>query len=265
MFGHLRRLLARTARHLPGQSGAAPRLTGYLHVGATIDIRPAPLERDWMDKTPQRFPYRCLPLNMANTCGWEILCDAGLTATWNGGDGANAISVQVDGGATSLASSHFGHGVLTFGVPCLFATDPGFDLMVQGPVNRPKDAITALTGLVETDWSPYTFTMNWLFTRRDTPIRFEKGEPFCHIFPLRRGDVESFVPEFHPLTDNPALKIQHDSWSASRDQFNVDLKRSGSQAQDDKWQKRYYHGLDMEGRAIAPDHRTRIRVKPFVR
>jgi hypothetical protein len=265
MFGHLRRAFARTVRRLPGQSDAAPRLTGYLHTGATIDIRPAPLERDWMVKAPERFPHRCLPLNMANTCGWEILCDAGFTATWNGGDGAGAISVEVDGGAASLASSHFGHGVLTFSVPCLFSTGAGFDLMVQGPVNRPKDAIAPLSGLVETDWSPYAFTMNWLFTRTHAPVRFEKGEPFCHIFPLRRGDVESFQPSFRPLTDNPALKIQHDSWSASRDQFNTDLKRSGTQAQDDRWQKRYYHGLDMEGRNIAPDHRTRIRVKPFAR
>lgn len=218
-----------------------------------------------MTSTGERFAYRCLPLNMANSCGWEILCDAGFTAVWGGGNGLDAVSIQVDPGANSSASSHFGHGILTFQIPCLFVTDPGFDLIVQGPINRPKDAIAPLTGLVETDWSPYSFTMNWLFTRHKTAVRFDKGEPICHIFPLRRGDLESFEPELRRLTDNPRLKIQHDSWNASRLQFNADLSRPGSAAQDQKWQKLYYHGLDMEGRDIAPYHRTRIRLKRFAK
>ena len=50
-----------------------------------------------------------------------------------------------------------------------------------------------------------------------------------------------------------------------RNQFNAELRRPGSQAQADRWQKLYYQGTDMEGRAIAPDHRTRLRVKPFAK
>jgi hypothetical protein len=245
--------------------GAAPKLIAYLNPGQTIAIEPAPLERDWMNAITCRFAYRCLPLNIANTYGWEILCDNGFNATWNGGTGLDAISIEADGGNPPLASSHFGHGILTFTVPCLFATDPGFDLMVQGPINRPKDAIGPLSGLVETDWSPYTFTMNWLFTRQGTPVRFEKDEPFCHIFPLRRGDLESFVPELRPQSENPQLKIQRDAWEASRLQFNADLKDPESKAKADKWQKLYYHGLDMEGRNIAPGHRTKVRVRPFAK
>jgi hypothetical protein len=51
----------------------------------------------------------------------------------------------------------------------------------------------------------------------------------------------------------------------SRDQFNAELRRPGSQAQADKWQKLHYQGTDLEGRTIASDHRTRLRVKPFPR
>jgi hypothetical protein len=264
MLDPLRRVLRRFAGQHARPHGA-PKLIAYLNPGHTIAIEPAPIERDWMNATTQRFAYRCLPLNMANTFGWEILCDTGLTATWNGGNGVGAIAIQADGGRPAPASSHFGHGVLTFSVACLFATDPGFDLMVQGPINRPKDGIAPLSGLVETDWSPYTFTMNWLFTRQGTPVRFEKDEPFCHIFPVRRGDVESFEPEFRPQTDNPKLKIQRDAWEASRVQFNTDLAQPDSKATADKWQKLYYHGLDMEGRDIALDHRTKVRVRRFAR
>ena len=35
-----------------------------------------------------------------------------------------------------------------------------------------------LVGLIETDWLPFPFTMNWVFTRPGR-VRLEKGEPFC--------------------------------------------------------------------------------------
>ena len=123
-----------------------------------------------------------MPLNIANTFGWELLATAGFSAIWNGGAGLDAITVQPDAGATPPAISHFGHGILTFHVPCLFQTESGDHLFVQGPVNRPKDGIAALSGIIETDWSPYSFTMNWIFTRADHPVRFEKGEPFAISF-----------------------------------------------------------------------------------
>jgi len=28
--------------------------------------------------------------------------------------------------------------------------------MVQGPINAPKDAIAAITGILETEWSPFS-------------------------------------------------------------------------------------------------------------
>ena len=238
-------------------------LTGYVIDGHRVDIRPAPLERPWMEQTGQRFAYRCLPLNIANAHGWEIHCGAGFRATWNGREGLDAIVIEPDAESDAPAVSHFGHGILTFHVNCLFRTEPGVDLVVQGPINRPKDAIAPLTGIVETDWSPYSFTMNWMFTRPDAPIRFDQGEPFCHIFPVQRGALERITPALRPLSDNPDLERQHRAWSTSRSQFNTDLGKAGSQAQSDKWQKLYYHGLDADQRVVTADHRTRLRLKPF--
>jgi len=242
------------------------KLTAYVLDGYMVNIRPAPVERNWMEETGERFAYRCLPLNIANAYGWEILCNSGFTAEWNGENDLDAVSVLPDEGTTAPAISHFGSGVLTFHVPCLFRTEPGYDLMVQGPINRPRDAIVGLTGIIETDWSPYSFTMNWIFTTAATPVRFEKDEPYCHIFPVRRGELEAVAPEMWALSEDPELKRAHDEWTASRNQFNTDLKQPGSEAVAERWQKLYYHGLDPgRQRTSPPDHRTRLRLKPFAR
>lgn len=224
----------------------------------------APFERPWMDATTQRYAYRCLPLGIANAHGWELLSPSGFLAGWRGGDELDAVSLIPDDSTAAHAMSHFGHGILTFHVPAIFRTEPGYDLMVQGPINRPKDGISPLTGIVETDWAPFTFTMNWKFTRPGAAVRFEKGEPFCHIFPIKRGELERFEPEMRSLSDDPELKAQYEAWSASRASFNTDLKTPGSSAETQKWQKHYYRGTDLAGQpTAADDHRTRVRLKPF--
>ena len=240
------------------------KLIAYLMDGHRIDIRPAPVEREWMDGTGERFAYRCLPLNIANAHGWEILCPAGFTAIWNGNQDIAAISIQRhNSDQDPMALSHFGHGTLTFHIPCIFRTDPGFDLMAQGPVNRPKDGVSALAGIIETDWAPYTFTMNWIFTQPEVEVHFEKGEPFCHIFPIERGKLASVEPEIRPLSSAPELAREFQEWNESRVRFNSELNEPGSQAQADRWQKMYYRGLCPDGKPAIDDHITRLRLRPF--
>ena len=210
-----------------------------------------------MDQTPESYAYRCLPLSIANAHGWEILCPSGFVAAWNGGTGRDAIEIFPDEGTTAPAVSHFAHGILTFHIPCLFQTEPGFNIMVQGPINRPKDSIAPLSGVIETDWAPYSFTMNWMFTRPGAAVRFEKDEPYCHVLPVRRGELEAFVPQVRSLSDNPDLKKDYEAWRSGRRDFLTDLQREDSTARDEGWQRSYFRGAGNN----APN--TRLRLKDF--
>ncbi|MBX3584539.1 MAG: hypothetical protein KF810_21900 [Rhizobiaceae bacterium] len=230
-----------------------------------FEIRPAPQRRDWMDAAHQRAPYRCLPLVVANGHGWEILSPVGFTAIWNGSQATEGIVVMEDIGTKPPAHSHFGEGILTFRLPFVFRTNPDTDLIVQGPINRPKDAIAPLTGVVESDWGPFSFTMNWKFTRAKTAIRFAKGEPFCHIFPVRRGALESIQPEMISISVDTELKTAYEEWEVARAKFNADLKVEGSEARMAKWQKHYQRGVDPRGNTAPGSHRTKSNLKPFKR
>jgi hypothetical protein len=241
------------------------KLIAYQLDARPMDIRPAPLEREWMEASNQRFAYRCLPLNIANGHGWELLCPSGFSAIWNGEPAIDAIQIQPEPNTIAPAVSHFGSAVLTFHVPFLFRTEPGFDLMVQGPINRPKDAIAPLSGIIETDWAPYTFTINWIFTQPEIEVVFEKDEPICHFFPIRRGEIESFEPEIRPVSSDRELELQYNAWKESRNSFNATLREKGSKAQADKWQKQYFRGVDSRDTPGAKDHRTRLRLTDFRR
>ncbi len=241
------------------------KLICYPTSGEPPKIVVAPVERGWMDDTGGSFAYRCLPLNIANAHGLLILNNAPFVAQWNGAPSLDAIRIEAieTEGVSLLASSHFGHGVLTFHVNCLFKTEPEYDLWVTGPTNLVKDGIQPLTGVVETDWSPFTFTMNWLFTRKNTPIAFERDEPMCMIFPIPRGLIEKVEPEFRSIETDVQLNKAYHAWADSRLEFNKELRVRGSAAQNEKWQKDYFSGRAVSAVTAPASHRTKVRAKPF--
>lgn len=226
-------------------------------------LRPAPARREWMLATREAFATRCLPLNIANSHGWEMLCPVGFDALWNGDDSPSGLTIIPQDDKRWLPVSVFGYGVLTFHPMYLVRTEPDVNLWVQGPVNLFKDGIQALTGLVETDWSPFSFTMNWKFTRPGR-IRFRRDEPFCHIFPVPRHYVESVEPEIRDLDEVPETKEMHALFCQRRTEFSRKLQVTGSEAQQQRWQKEYYRGLMPDG-SDGPDfHQVKLRVRPFV-
>jgi hypothetical protein len=240
------------------------RLDAFALDAQPVDVRPAPLERPWMDATDDRYAYRCLPLNIANACGWELHLPSGFTATWNGGSDLTDLVITPDPGCEPPASSHFGNGILTFKVPVLFRTEPGFDLIVQGPINRPKDGISALTGVVETDWAPFSFTMNWKLTRQNHPVRFEVGEPYCTIMPVRRSDLAGFSPRHRSLASDPELQAEYSAWYVSRAKFNQALVAEEPETVRQGWQKHYYQGRSVLGGEVKNGpRRTKLRLPNF--
>jgi hypothetical protein len=237
----------------------------YLHEGWHPMIRPAEPTRAWMDATPEAFAYRCLPLNIANAHGWEVLTPAGFSAYWRGGETTADVIVRPDKDTPphNAPVSLFGQRTLTVHIQALFRTRPGWNLFVGGSPNSAKEGIAPLSGVIETDWSPYTFTMNWRFTRRNHWVRFEAGEPICFIQPTQRNALEQMEPKFVPLNDNPDAARQFALWSESRNAFQAQVAKTPPAAKTDQWQKRYYRGLDMDDKPGVPDHHAKLRLKPF--
>jgi len=237
-------------------------ITAYKIMEDPPSIRTADRKREWMDDTQDRFAYRCLPLSIANQTGWEVLSPAGFAASWNGKDGLDAISIKFDEESSPLIGSHFGHGVLTFTLGYLFRTTKAHNLWVKGPTNQFKDGISALEGIIETDWTPFTFTMNWQFTRKKHKVHFEKDEPICTLLPYPRHYIGKFDPKLKVINENAKVYNQYVAWKDDREQFLRDLKDPDSEAVKEGWQKTYMKGEDQFGKVFA-GHQTKVRTADF--
>lgn len=261
--------MAKTKRSAPGRARPpqtrlpAPALTCVRLDADAPDLAPGRPERGWMDVTSDRFAYRCTPLTIANASGWEIRAPCTIQAVWFGGARpADLTIVGVDnaGRAARFATSHFGHGVLTFHTGWLFRTPPGWALWARGAPNWPKHGIAPLDGLVETDWLPFPFTMNWKFTAPGQ-VRFEKGEPFCFVTLAPHGALDAITPRIADLADDPALKADYEAWSASRGDFNRRLESGDAAAAAEGWQRNYVQGR-APGEARPDFHLSKRRLKP---
>ncbi len=250
-------------------TGATPRdlpLTAYETSGQFngMLVRP-PHARPWMDRTRAGFAYRCLPLVIANQFGWEILNPFDIQAFWTGSPEKDGVVVQYLGEPVcKLAVGHFGYGILTFMIPFLFRTPPEYNLWCKGPANRPKDGISPLEGVIETDWSAATFTMNWQFTRRNHFVTFARGEPIAQIVPYPRGLVERFDPVQRPLDDDPQLKADYLQWNENRQAFISALNNKEDEAVERKWQREYFQGQLPDGDRFA-QHQTKLPTAEFRR
>jgi hypothetical protein len=238
------------------------KLTCYALAPDPLPLRPAAADRSWMDAIPNRHAYRCLPLGIANAHGWEIGAPCAFEATWNGWPKASDIKLKALDGHPNFASlvvSHFAHGIITFHLTYLFRTEPGWDLMATGPLNRPKDGIAPLAGVIETDWLPYPFTMNWQMTRPGT-VRFAKGEPICQVFPVPHAFLEQVEPEIRDLADDPELQAQALAWKARRDEFMQRFRAHDMATLKAAWQRFYFVGRHPDGSGAGEGHVTKLRL-----
>lgn len=227
---------------------------------------PGQPERGWMSKFNDRHPYRCLPLVVANTTGWDLLLPVSFSATWNGGPLASDIQVLPAEDSTAeavsrLVTSHFGGGVLTFHTGYLFRTEEGWDMWTGGSPNHVRDGIQALTAIVETYWLPFPFTMNWHFTRPGT-VTFAKGEPYCFLMPVPHQAIDATEPIVMPLQSDQELLQAYKSWGESRAKFIKDLAERDPETVKKGWQRDYFSGRTPQGHVLTDSHVNRRRLKP---
>jgi hypothetical protein len=219
------------------------KLTAYAVNPNPLKIRPAKFDREWMDSFPDKHAYRCLPMVIANCHGWELLCPERIELEWNGGP--KCVDLTITSDHPTFAKSHFSRGIVTLHTDYIFQTEPGWNLLVTGPFNKPKHNLYPLTGIIESDWLPYTFTMNWKMGQGHA--LFVKDEPFCCVFPIPKNYLEDVELEIKQLEDNSELQ-----------QRNLDMIKSREASKE--WNKHYFIGRHADGTKIE-GHSNKLRLK----
>lgn len=184
-----------------------------------FEIVPATAKRSWMDKTDGNA-YRCVPLNVANQYGWNVLSPVDFSAEWDGGEESSSLVVKIlEPVNFSIASSDFGHGILSIIPDFIVRTSSATSIYVRGVPNQISNGLQPLDAIVETDWLPFTFTFNYKFTKPGKLI-IKRGQPLFMFFPIQRGFIDSFKTSERHIESNEDLYNDYKKYSKLRDAQN---------------------------------------------
>ena len=235
-------------------------------------IRPSQVKKEWMSESDeQKIIYHCIPVATASQTGWEILSPYELIINWNGGKSLKDLSI-VDITSKSpeyksikkwspsriMASveSHFPVGILTFRLPFVIETPPGWGLWVAGPANTWIDGLAPIEAIVETNWLPFTFTFNWKVTAPNKNIKIPLHFPIGRIipFPLNLNEKTNIVTQ--EMTSNDKLHKKFKEYASSRVEHikNINKKQF-------KVQKFYKNGTDASGCPYKGFHKLFYKFK----
>ena len=227
----------------------------------TKDIFPiekATYKRDWMDAYSHSFAYRCLPLKIANECGWIIKCPVDFDAIYttdNDPTGSATVTIKGDQRYKNYIISHFGRGVITFSLPFILRTPEPWCIWARGYPNHYKENVSFLEGIVETYWLHSTFTYNIRIIEKNKVVSFKKGEPLLFMTCININEINESSMCQNSLNNYPELKKGYDEWNISRANFNANKSRPPTE-----WQKDYQKGLNYEEKT-EPNHLTTVKTK----
>ena len=209
-------------------------------------VVPLTAKRDWMNKSRDKFAYKCIPLNIANQYGYAVLCPEDFTLDWWGGKEEKDVDFQVtskDDYFKDHLHSYFGGGTFTIHVDFIIRTPEGFSTYIRGVPNETKQGLKPLDAIVETDWLSYTFTYNFLLTEPGS-YSFKKGEPLFVFFPIERNTVENFELIESHIKNNKELLEDFSHYHNKRiDAIKVPLKKP-------VWQYFYRDGAKSSGEKV---------------
>jgi hypothetical protein len=202
-------------------------VANYLDDYNELLIEPLKAKRFWMDNLPEKIAYRCIPINVANQYGWQVLSPIEFCANWNGGNLSEDIQVHYhDNCKSNFASSHFGSGILSIVPDFILKTNEDISIYVRGIPNMFMDGIHPIEGVVETDWLPFTFTFNYQFTKPGEII-FKKNQPLFSFFPIKRGFIESFKTNKDFIVNNNDLNEEYIAYKDARINYQKNNNLNG--------------------------------------
>jgi hypothetical protein len=173
-----------------------PILNAYKTNPNAFDLAPLPVDREWMDKTPDKHAYRCFPVTLANTIGWTVSAKEDISFVWDGIIDTTDSHVKILKG-NNIAYTGRGQGTVSFNTGLIFRSEKDISLMVLPLPNYFITDFVPMSSVISTSFYPHDFPLAIRVLKQDKEITINAGDPIAVILPisLSRLKEESIVVE----------------------------------------------------------------------
>ena len=165
-----------------------------------IFISPAPVKRSWMDNTSDHHAYKCFPVSLANTVGWNLSCSEDINFIWNGANNESSDSITVLDKKDYIHTNR-GNGSLSFVTGLVFKTEENVSLLTINPINYFNDEFETMSSLISTSFYDNPLPLAIKAKTPNKEILIKAGTPLATIIPISLTNLNNSSIEMYKYED----------------------------------------------------------------
>lgn len=226
------------------------KISAEKHPGAPIEIKPMPINRDWMDATPEKHAYRCFPVTQANMIGWNLSCTKDVSFIWNGINDTSSENITIIDG-TEFTYSGRGQSSISFNTGIVFRTEQNISLFTINPVNYFNPYFETISSLISTSWLDTSFPLAIKARVPNEKIIIKAGTPLATIVPVSLTNMDNTVIEILNYSDpDQKREMAHKSYGEAAQKLN----KAG------KWTDWYRDAINENGEILGKHEAKVLRL-----
>lgn len=146
-------------------------------------IKPMPVQRDWMDLTPEKHAYHCYPVTTANTIGWTLSAPYDISFVWDGITDTSGSHIEVFAGKENVYLGR-GQASVSINTGIILESDSDISVLTITPQNYFNDDFDVISSLISTSFFRNEFPLAIKARTANRLITIKAGQPLATIIPI---------------------------------------------------------------------------------
>lgn len=214
-------------------------ITAYLNKNA-VNIKQTRIKREWMDNTFSGHAYRCFPISLANSIGYELSLPEDITFIWDGIDDTSPDHIKILKG-TKYCNTSRANATLSFKTGIIFKTNKNISMMHMPVPNLFNYDYQTYTSIISTSFYDIEFPSAIKVITPNKEITIKANSPFATIIPIS-------------LTEMSNTELILESLDKTQEYYNYQNEKAkafNDITSQGEWADWYRNAVDHKGNSIG--------------
>jgi hypothetical protein len=156
----------------------------------SVNIKQTRIKRDWMESTGEKHAYKCFPVSIANTLGYELSLPVDVSFIWDGINDSSSEHVKVLSGEEFISNSR-ANATVSFKTGIVIKSNKNVSFLHMPVPNLFNDLYQAFTTIISTSFFDQEFPSAIRILKPNTVITIKAGEPFVTLLPISLAELSN--------------------------------------------------------------------------
>lgn len=227
-----------------------PILTVYKRSDNGLIITPLPVQRNWMDETPDKHAYHCYPVTTANTVGWTLSAPYDVSFIWDGVNDTTSSHIKIIDGQEHTYTGR-GQSSVSFNTGIIIKSRQNISVLTINPQNYFNKDFEVISSLISTSFLETEFPLAIKALVPNKKITIEAGEPIATILPISLTSLKDSSIYIEDFKESSEYESRRKSYGDAAQEIN----KSG------RWTDWYRNAVNEKGEKIGDHEAKALKLK----